>query len=146
MSGALILLLGLPVAEIVSIVVAADLIGALWTILALVAGAAGGIAVIRKAGGDAMRELRREASAGVVDARVFAGASRLVLIGVLLIVPGFVSDVFALALTLPPVRRFLSRGLAMRTTVVHASTTRQPRPGVVELEREEFRRVDEKKG
>lgn len=132
--AALWLLLAFPLAELISILVAAQSLGALTTFLLLVLGAALGVLVLRGAGLAALGELRREARTGGFNPRVLVGASRLVVVGLLLITPGFVSDLVALALSFPAVSDTVSRRVDER---------RRPQgPVVVELEPEEYRRQD----
>jgi UPF0716 protein FxsA len=95
----LLLLLLWPVAEILSMMAMADAIGALPAFALIVLGVGIGIAVLKYAGRSALAELRAEAQrSGIIDARIFAGASRLALAGVLFIVPGFLSDLTAIYL------------------------------------------------
>lgn len=66
----------------------------------------------------------------------------------LLVLPGFFTDVVALLLLLPPVRHWIYSNLASRVTVVQAGgysagpDPRDPRisrPGVIDLDEDEFR-------
>ncbi len=96
-----------PLAEILGLVLVADAIGIGWTVLALVAAGVLGIVVIRVLGAASLVELqgalaRREPPTGAL----VRGACVL-LAGMLLIVPGFLSDVVALLLLIPPLRTAL---------------------------------------
>ena len=102
-----ILPIALPLAEILVLIAVADQIGIGWTVLALVAAAVLGVLVIRVLGAASLAALRdalarREPPAGPL----FRGACVLIA-GVLLIVPGFLSDILALLLLIPPVRATL---------------------------------------
>jgi UPF0716 protein FxsA len=93
-----------PLAEILGLVVVAAAIGVGWTVLALVGTGVLGILVIRVLGAASLAELqgalvRREPPTGAL----VRGACVL-LAGMLLIVPGFLSDVVALLLLIPPLR------------------------------------------
>jgi UPF0716 protein FxsA len=108
-----------PLAEILVLVVVADEIGIGWTFLALLGAGLAGIAVIRVLGAASLVELqgalaRREPPTGAL----VRGACVL-LAGMLLIVPGFLSDVVALLLLIPP----------LRTGVLGAVWRRWPRGG-----------------
>ena len=102
-----ILPLALPLAEILVLVAVADQIGIGWTLLALLGSALAGVLVIRVLGAASLAELgqalaRREPPAGPL----FRGACVLIA-GMLLILPGFISDVVALLLLVPPTRAVL---------------------------------------
>lgn len=100
-----VLVLLWPLAEIVVLVVVADEIGFGWLVLALIGSAVLGVLVIRVLGAATLVELqaalvRQEPPTGAL----FRGACVL-LAGMLLIVPGFISDAVALLLLIPPARR-----------------------------------------
>ncbi len=102
-----VLPIALPLAEIFVLIAVADQIGIGWTLLALLGSAVAGIVVIRVLGAASLAQLRealarREPPAGPL----FRGACVLIA-GMLLIVPGFISDVFALLLLIPPTRAVL---------------------------------------
>lgn len=123
----LLLLLLWPVAEILSMMAMAEAIGALPAFALVVLGVFVGVAVLKHAGRSAITELRTEAQrGGFVDARIFAGPSRLALAGVLFVVPGFLSDVAALYLSL---------------TALTASSRRQRAPAVIDVAVD--RRIDD---
>lgn len=123
----LLLLLLWPVAEILSMMAMAEAIGALPAFALIVLGVVVGVAVLKYAGRSALTELRTGARrSGIVDARIFAGASRLALAGVLFIVPGFLSDLAAIYLGI---------------SAVTATSRRQRAPAVIDVVAE--RRIDD---
>jgi UPF0716 protein FxsA len=109
-----------PAVELFVVVETAHAIGLGWTLLALVAGAFLGAYVMRRAGSSWWRALRGQVTAndGAVvtsqrpDGRAAAKAALLFLAGLLIFLPGFVSDVVGLLLLLPPVRGLLQAGTA----------------------------------
>jgi UPF0716 protein FxsA len=109
-----------PAIEIFVIVQVAHAIGFALTLLALVAAAFLGSYVMRRAGASWWRALRgRVATAdGAVvtgqlpDGRAAADAALLFLAGLLIFLPGFVSDGVGLVLLLPPVRALLQAATA----------------------------------
>lgn len=109
-----LILLGLPIMEFIGILVAVDWAGLGWTLLALALGAVAGIAVIRLLGAASLRHVqaalvRQEPPAGpALDGLVALTA------GVLLIIPGFLSDLAALGLLVAPVRRLVMRSVWRR--------------------------------
>ncbi|HEX2806225.1 MAG TPA: FxsA family protein, partial [Kineosporiaceae bacterium] len=111
-------LLLLPVVEIAVAVQVGLRIGAGWTVLLLLLGSAAGLLVLRRAGLASVRRLATRAgdvavtTAGVPVAtapRPPAQTAPIVLAGVLLLIPGFVTDVAGACLLLPRVRRGLAR-------------------------------------
>jgi UPF0716 protein FxsA len=104
----------LPLAEILVLIAVADQIGIGWTVIALTLSALAGVLVVRVLGAASLAELRaalarREPPAGPL----FRGACVL-LAGMLLILPGFLSDIVALLLLFPPTRAVLAGTLWRR--------------------------------
>jgi UPF0716 protein FxsA len=104
-----------PAVEIFVIVQMVHWIGGLATLVLLVAGAFLGMVVMRRAGASWWRALvgRTRTPSGVEvsgqtpDPGAAASAALLFVAGLLLFLPGFISDVFGLILLLPPVRGLL---------------------------------------
>lgn len=121
-----VLLVLWPITEIVLLIVAADQFGVGWTLLALGASALVGMIVIRVLGAISLAELqralqRREPPAGAL----IRGACAL-LAGLLLILPGFLSDLVALLLLIPPVRAAAIRAIWRRWPGARGGGTRGP--------------------
>jgi UPF0716 protein FxsA len=110
----------LPAIEIYVVTRVAHAIGLGPTLLLLVAGAVLGGYVMRRAGASWWRALRTRVTAadgtpvtgGRPDGRAAAQAGLLFLAGLLIFLPGFVSDAVGLLLLLPPVRAGLQAGVA----------------------------------
>jgi UPF0716 protein FxsA len=134
------LLLGLallPLLEIAIFIAAGRAIG-LWPVLGLVVAAALLGAILLRTEG--LRTLSRvEAAIGrrEMPVRPLLDAAALVVAGLLLIVPGFLSDAVGLVLLLPPVRALLARSIGR---VIAARVRRGAGAAVVEGE---FLIVDE---
>ncbi|HKY13961.1 MAG TPA: FxsA family protein [Microthrixaceae bacterium] len=112
------LLIGLAcwaVLELWVITLVATQIGAAWTVLALVACSVLGWVLIRREGRGAWRAIQEESAAGRSPDRVIVDAALVLIGGVLLIVPGFVSGLLGLLLLVPPIRS-LVRPLAVAWT------------------------------
>ena len=117
------LLLIAVVAEFAVIIAVGQAVGALWTILLLIAVSMAGVALLRRQGTrtltsftEALRA-RRDPSPEMADGMLIGVAGALVLF------PGFLSDVAALLLLFPPTRavvrtRLLTRAAARRSRVV----------------------------
>jgi UPF0716 protein FxsA len=118
-----LILLGVPLVEIYVMIQVGGEIGALTTIGILVGIAVVGAFLARRAGVATLRELAESAAAGRPMASVMAEGALIALAGMLFVVPGFVTDVAALALLLPPVRRRLARRLVLRAGAAAGVTT-----------------------
>jgi UPF0716 protein FxsA len=124
----LVALLLLPVLELAVAIMVGRAVGALPVLGALLLFAVAGAMLVRRQGAAAWRSLNRSLRAGETPSRELADATVLVLAGVLLIVPGFVTDILALLLLLPPTRpvarrpleRAFRRAAADRVTLLQA--------------------------
>lgn len=113
-----ILVLALPLLEIAGFVVVGSEIGVLPTIaLVLLSGVAGSL-LLRWQGFGALGRIRREIEAGNPPGREVAHGLMIMLAGILLLIPGFVTDIFGLLLFIPAVRELAWRYLRSRITVV----------------------------
>ncbi len=122
----------LPLIEIALFVLVGGWLG-LWPTLGLVVLAAvAGMALVRNQGFAALRDLQRSAQGMGDPARPLAHGALIVLAGFLLLLPGFFTDLLALPLLVPPLRRLILRQLAARVVVASATvrtTRRWPGPG-----------------
>jgi UPF0716 family protein affecting phage T7 exclusion len=96
----------LPLAEIVAFLIVAAVIGGIWALLLMLATSLAGVMVLRRAGRARIARLR----VAVADSdntwiEANTGGSLKVLAGVLLFLPGFLTDLMGLALLIGPVRR-----------------------------------------
>lgn len=98
-------------AEIAGFILVGSWIGLGWTLLLIILAAVLGAAVIRGQGAGAMTDLRgqRRNPAGLLADRIL-----VVLAGVLLILPGFISDLVGLVLLIPPLRALIIAAGARR--------------------------------
>lgn len=94
-------LLLLVVLELAVIIAVGRRIGVLWTIVSLVALSVAGVWLLRREGARAMRALRTSARTGEVPSRALADGILVLVGGLLLVLPGFVTDVVGLLLVLP---------------------------------------------
>lgn len=107
-----------PLAELYVIVKLSEAIGFLWVLVLLLISWPVGTRILRHQGRAAWRRLVDALDAGRVPTdEVFNGV--LVLVGgVLLLVPGFITDAIGLLLLLPPTRAIARRALARHHTNV----------------------------
>ena len=110
----------------------ADAIGVLATVVLLVLSWPLGSWALRTQGRAAWRRLGAAVSAGKSPGREVLDGALVVLGGVLLIVPGFISDVLGAIALLPPtralMRRLLARNLQSRFVLRATQFTGAPRP------------------
>lgn len=105
---AVVLLLYL-VTEVAAIWAVASTVGALWTIALLLAGAFIGSWLARREGGKAARALFAASRAGESGHKEITDGMLIALGGLLILLPGFVTDVAGLLLLLPPTRALFRR-------------------------------------
>jgi UPF0716 protein FxsA len=96
-----VLLIAIPIFEVWLLIQVGQLIGPLPTIAILVAAAIGGAWLMRHQGGRAWKALNDAYSQGKVPTGQLADAALVLVGGVLLILPGLLSDVFGFLFLLP---------------------------------------------
>ncbi len=101
-----VLLVLVPLVEVATIALVGRAIGGWPTVLLLLLTSVLGAWVIRKEGARAWRALREALSSGRMPARELADGALVLVGGVLLLVPGFVTDALGLLVILPWTRPF----------------------------------------
>ena len=114
-----IFILALPLIEIAGFVVVGRQIGVLPTLGLVVATGILGAILLRIQGFGVMTRIRKETQAGRDPSREVAHGVMVLLAGVLLLIPGFVTDIIGLLLFLPPVRDLAWRYLRRRDRYRH---------------------------
>ncbi len=112
-----VLLVVIPAVEIATFIAVGGRIGALPTVLLTLFTAALGIWLVRLQGVLTLHEMGRQLAQGSVPAREIVSGMLLGLAGILLLVPGFVTDAIGLLLLITPLRRLLAGILARRPAV-----------------------------
>ena len=107
-----VLFLLTPVVEIYVIIQVGQQIGALPTVVLLVAESALGAWLVKREGRRAWTALRGALGTGRLPGRELADAALVLVGGTLLLTPGFVTDVVGFFLVLPPTRPLARRVLA----------------------------------
>ena len=107
----LLLFIGLPMVEIYVLIQVGQVIGAVWTIALLVAIAALGSALLRLQGLATLATVQAAISHGELPTTAILEGLVLLVAGVLMVTPGFVTDLAGLLCLLPPLRRALARAL-----------------------------------
>jgi UPF0716 family protein affecting phage T7 exclusion len=103
------LLLLMPILEIVSLLLVGEEIGVVPTLLLLLAGLVIGIAVIRFLSATALQNFQRDVAQGTPPLQALQTSAATLGAGVLFIIPGFVTDVFAILLLMRVGYLFLRR-------------------------------------
>jgi len=134
-------IVALPIIEIALFIVIGQAIGLLPTLLGIVLTAVAGGLVLRWQGMSVLRELQTRLSRGEMPARQMGDAVLIGLGGVLLLLPGYLTDLIGLLLLLPPARQLIYRLLARHLKIVEATSAdyRTVDPGLIELDRREWR-------
>ena len=97
----LAIFIGLPILETYVIIQVGQAIGVGPTILLLIAQAALGAWLIKREGRRTWRALNESIATGTLPGRELADAAIVLIGGVLLMIPGFVTDIFGLFCVLP---------------------------------------------
>ncbi len=124
----LLLIVLVPLLEIAVFVQVAAWIGVLDAIGVLVLFSVGGLLLVRHEGMGTLGRIRAELNAGRVPTAHLVDGGLLLVAGLLLLIPGFITDLAGLLLLLPPVRGLVKLGLARRFRVQTIARTPQPPP------------------
>ena len=147
-----IFILALPIIEIAVFILVGGEIGVLWTIALVILSGAAGSLLLRIQGFGALNRIRAELEARRDPGRELAHGAMIMLAGVLLLIPGFVTDVFGLLLFIPQVRdagwRFLRRRIAVSgsfSTGFGGFRTRGRDTKTIDLDAEDYTRTPDPK-
>jgi UPF0716 protein FxsA len=126
---ALLLLILWPIAELFVAIKVAEVIGVLLTVVLVLAGWPIGIWLTKAEGRAAWRRLSAAVTAGRPPGRQVVDGALVLAGGVLLIIPGFITDVLGLVL-LAPTRRLARNAItrSFQSRVVMAATRFAPAP------------------
>ncbi|MDF2177889.1 FxsA family protein [Aliiglaciecola sp. CAU 1673] len=116
----------IPIAEIALLLEVGERIGGWETIGLILLTAFIGAALVRHQGMSTLFEARRRMDMGEVPGQQMAEGMLLLIAGVLLVTPGFVTDAFGFLLVLPVTRPLLARALLskMQLQVVQSASVR----------------------
>lgn len=109
----LVLMIAIPIIEVWGLIQVGQAIGALPTVLILIAEAALGTWLMRREGGKAWQGLRDAFASGKMPAGELASAALILVGGTLLMLPGFFTDIIGLFFLLPFTRPLARRLLGM---------------------------------
>ncbi|WP_426231430.1 FxsA family protein [Pararhizobium sp. DWP3-4] len=154
-----ILFLLMPIAEIAAFIVVGREVGVGMTLLLVVASAVAGAVLLRVQGFGVLRKIQQASQTGTDPGRQLVHGVMIVIAGLLLIIPGFISDIIGLLLFIPAVRdlgwSFVKNRLTIVTTGMGAGgrgfsrgqepdrdAGRRADPRVIDLDDDEFSRSD----
>ena len=138
-----LLFLIVPLIEIALFVLIGQAIGLVPTLLGVLLTAIAGAALIRWQGISLLRDMQATLSRGELPARQLGDAMLIGLGGLLLLLPGYFSDVIGILLLIPPVRSLIYRLLATRFRVVPGGgEPYRPEPGLIDLDESRWRDAD----
>lgn len=129
----LALLVVVPLAEVTAMIAVGQWIGAWEAIALLFAVSLVGFVLVKRQGVGAWRRIRSEMRSGQVPAAAVLDGALVLLAGLLLLIPGFLTDIVGLALLVPPgrdlIRRFVGRRITRRVRYIDAASSEmRPQP------------------
>lgn len=136
-----------PLIEIAFFVVIGQAIGLWPTLLGVLVTAVAGSLVLRIQGTALLKEIRQTMGQGMLPARALADAMLVAIAGVLLLTPGYFTDLLGILLLIPPVRGGIYAVLRSRMSVVSTgyggygwrAEQRVPDGGTIDLDDEDWR-------
>jgi UPF0716 protein FxsA len=130
-------LLFLPLMELVVFIAVAVAIGFGAALGLILLSCIAGMLLLRRAGGSHISRLRVAMAEGnFTTLQADATGGLVLLAGVLLVIPGFITDALGLALLVPPLRRAVLGLVGLKS-----DAARRAEDGVVDLEPEQWHRV-----
>ena len=149
-----LLLLAIPIIEIAGFVIVGSEIGVLATIGLVFLSMFLGSVLLRMQGISLLQKIRAEMDAGRSPDRQLVHGVMLIFAAVLLIIPGFFTDIIGLLLFIPAVRdlgwKFLARRMIIRTAGMRGYSgfeqerRAQPRDRVIDLDSDDYSRQPSK--
>jgi UPF0716 protein FxsA len=143
MFGRIVLLsvLALPLIEIALFIVIGQAIGLLPTLFGIVLTGVIGALVLRWQGVAVLSEMQVRLQRGEMPARQMGDAMLIGLAGLLLLLPGYFTDLVGLVLLVPWTRELIYRLLARNLRVVEVSTSyrRADDPELIDLDHRDYR-------
>ena len=134
------IVIGAPILEIVAFIFVSDLFGLGPTIIIIIVTATIGLLTLRHQGLQIIHQLQKEFRGGYFPMREVFDGFCIFLGGIFMLIPGFITDVLAVLLFLPPLRRSFGHFLKSRyenhwaffgnntTMGLHSSTKKNKMP------------------
>jgi len=126
-------------AEIAGFILVGETIGVLPTLGLIVLGMVTGTMLLRRQGLSTLRKVQADLAAGKAPARPLAEGAAQAAGALLIILPGFVSDLVGVALFVPAIREMLWRAIRRRVEFRTIQRDGRPvRPAVIDLDPGEY--------
>ena len=152
----LVVLLGVPIAEVAVFLMVGSVIGVLPTIALIILTTVIGATLLRRQGLSALRQMQDDLRNDRVPAAAMGNAVTIAIAGILLLPPGFITDFVGLLLFIPAVRSKLWRGISGGMTIeqtveqgpgarTRAEQQRRPRTHAttIELAEEDYKSAED---
>ncbi|UHS57868.1 membrane protein FxsA [Agrobacterium vaccinii] len=143
-----IIVLAMPILEIAGFIIVGKALG-LWLTMGLIFLTSFlGLIILRTGGLSMVRDLQNASRTGAEPAKAMISGGMRVIAGILLFVPGFITDVIGLLLLVPAFRAFIWKAIGPRIVVAGSFKGTGFRPGpqsngsskVVDLDEDDFHR------
>ncbi len=142
-----ILLLAVPLAEIAAFIIIGREIGVLWTLAMVFFTAVLGSILLRVQGLGLITRIRAETEAGRVPGRELVHGVMILVAGILLLTPGFITDALGFLLFVPSVRDAGWNMIRNRVTIMTPGSAYRSEPrrgtdrkGSIDLDESEYER------
>lgn len=143
-----LIFLFVPLIEIACFVVIGQAIGLWPTLLGVLVTALAGSLVLRYQGMALLAQIRETMGRGMLPARALADAMMVAIAGVLLLTPGYFTDLLGILLLIPPVRSLIYAFLKRRMQIVAVgqggygwnTERRVEDDGTIDLDADDWRR------
>ena len=109
-----LLFLLIPIAELAVIIKVGSAFGIGNTIVVMLVMSVAGAWLVKREGLGVLRRVQQQVARGTVPTRELSDGFMILLAGALMLTPGFLTDIVALLLLLPPVRAVVRAALARR--------------------------------
>lgn len=142
------LVLATPILEIATFIMVGSRIGVLATLLLILATSLAGALLLRVQGLGTLARIGAQVDRGAVPDRELVHGAMILVAGVLLLLPGFLTDIVGLLLFIPPLRDAAWRLLRARIVVAARAPWaagfggRRDDDRMIELDPGQFRRTD----
>jgi UPF0716 protein FxsA len=131
----LLAVLAVPFLELTAFIAVATMVGFGWALGLVLAGSLSGALILHHAGGSHIARMQVVLKDGNLTAlQADSSGGRILLAGILLLIPGFITDVVALCLLIPPLGRGLGAVFGLAAAPAHND-------GVVDLPPEQWHQV-----
>ncbi|MEO9947496.1 MAG: FxsA family protein [Paraglaciecola sp.] len=107
----------LPIAEIAILINVGELIGGWYTVAIVILTAFVGARLVRQQGLTTLTQAQQKMQTGIMPGQEMAEGLLLAIAGVLLVTPGFITDILGLLLTLPMTRPIIASNLLKRLII-----------------------------